>query len=458
MKKAGNMKQGGRDKMEQTMRVVELFAGVGGFRLGLEGWNGASALSGYRMPLRGRGEGRFDVVWSNQWEPSTKRQHANEVYGARWEGSNHCGEDIATVSTTSIPDHDVLVGGFPCQDYSVATTLKNSKGLRGKKGVLWWQIERILREKGEDAPRYLFLENVDRLLKSPSSQRGRDFAIMLASLSDLGYAVEWRVVNAADYGMPQRRRRIFFLGYKKGTPEFEMLRRDQGQQASFEESVMGQAFPILPLQASAMQAGVLEGSLEEISAEFNTEKSGAMSPFQKAGVMVNRTYWTLDVLPDWGGDYKTLGDVLQPMDQVDDAFKIDKAQLDRWTYLKGAKREPRTNKALGYQYIFSEGALAFPDPLDRPSRTIITGEGGGSPSRTKHAVRQGRTLRRLTPMELERLNMFPDEHTLLDGVSDGRRAFFMGNALVVGIVERVGTALLESIAKNQESVPMEEHA
>lgn len=207
-----------------------------------------------------------------------------------------------------------------------------------------------------------------------------------------------------------------------------------------------------------MQAGVLEGSLEEISAEFNTEKSGAMSPFQKAGVMVNRTYWTLDVLPDWGGDYKTLGDVLQPMDQVDDAFKIDKAQLDRWTYLKGAKREPRTNKALGYQYIFSEGALAFPDPLDRPSRTIITGEGGGSPSRTKHAVRQGRTLRRLTPIELERLNMFPDEHTLLDGVSDGRRAFFMGNALVVGIVERVGTALLESIAKNQESVPMEEHA
>ena len=178
-------------KGDNRLRVVELFAGVGGFRLGLEGWDGKSALSGYRMPLRDRNEGGYDVVWSNQWEPSTKRQHANEVYEARWPKAQHCGDDIGSVPTEDIPDHDLLVGGFPCQDYSVATTLKNSKGLRGKKGVLWWQIERILREKGESAPRYIFLENVDRLLKSPSSQRGRDFAIMLASLSDLEYAVEW---------------------------------------------------------------------------------------------------------------------------------------------------------------------------------------------------------------------------------------------------------------------------
>ena len=440
------------------LRVVELFAGVGGFRLGLEGWEGKSALSGYRMPLRGRNEGGYDVVWSNQWEPSTKRQHANKVYEARWPKAQHCGDDIGAVPTEDIPDHDLLVGGFPCQDYSVATTLKNSKGLRGKKGVLWWQIERILREKGDSAPRYLFLENVDRLLKSPSSQRGRDFAIMLASLSDLGYAVEWRVVNAADYGMPQRRRRIFFMGYKKGSPEFELLQRDQGQQASFEESVMGHAFPIQPVRPGSVFAGQLEGSLEELSKTFNTEKRSAISPFQKSGVMVNRVYWTTDVIPEWDGNFTTLGDVLQPNKEVDASFKIDKETLERWEYLKGAKREPRTNKALGYTYMFSEGALAFPDPIDRPSRTIITGEGGASPSRTKHAVKQGRTLRRLTPIELERLNMFPDDHTRLDGVSDGRRAFFMGNALVVGIIERVGTALLASIAKHHEDVSLKERA
>ena len=103
----------------------------------------------------------------------------------------HSDKDIFNVPTSDIPDHDLLVGGFPCQDYSVATTLKNSKGLIGKKGVLWWAIHRILEEKGSKRPKYLFLENVDRLLKSPASQRGRDFAVMLKSLNDLGYAVEW---------------------------------------------------------------------------------------------------------------------------------------------------------------------------------------------------------------------------------------------------------------------------
>ena len=163
----------------QQLKVCELFAGVGGFRLGLERTN------------------RFEVVWSNQWEPSTKMQHASLVYEARFGKENHCNANIETVKTEEIPDHDMLVGGFPCQDYSVATSLKNSKGLIGKKGVLWWSIHRILSEK-KNKPNYLFLENVDRLLKSPSTQRGRDFAVMLRSLSDLGYAVEWRVINAAE--------------------------------------------------------------------------------------------------------------------------------------------------------------------------------------------------------------------------------------------------------------------
>ena len=181
-----------------SLKVVELFAGVGGFRLGLEKIG-------------------FDVVWSNQWEPSTKSQHASMVYEARFGEKNHSNEDIALVSSDEIPDHDLLCGGFPCQDYSVATTLNNSKGLKGKKGVLWWSIYKILEEKKNKRPKYLFLENVDRLLKSPSDQRGRDFAVMLQSLNELGYAIEWRVINAADYGMPQKRRRVFFLGYHRSS-------------------------------------------------------------------------------------------------------------------------------------------------------------------------------------------------------------------------------------------------
>jgi DNA (cytosine-5)-methyltransferase 1 len=152
------------------LKVAELFAGVGGFRLGLEKYN------------------NYEIVWSNQWEPSTKVQHASMVYENKFGKENHSNEDINEVvirNVEEIPDHDVLVGGFPCQDYSVATTLNNSKGLKGKKGVLWWSIHKILEDK-KNKPKYLFLENVDRLLKSPASQRGRDFAVMLKSLDDLG--------------------------------------------------------------------------------------------------------------------------------------------------------------------------------------------------------------------------------------------------------------------------------
>ena len=187
--------------INQTIRTIELFAGVGGFRIGLE--------------KAKRNNSEFKIVWSNQWEPSTKTQHASDVYCARFGFENHCNEDIATVDVSEIPDHDLLVGGFPCQDYSVASTLKNSHGLVGKKGVLWWEIHRIIRDKKENAPKYLLLENVDRLLKSPASQRGRDFAIILSSLNELGYAVEWRVINASEYGMPQRRRRIFIFATKQ---------------------------------------------------------------------------------------------------------------------------------------------------------------------------------------------------------------------------------------------------
>lgn len=429
----------------EKLKVIELFAGVGGFRLGLEGWKGKSAASNYRLPLRSRTEGGYEVVWSNQWEPSTKRQHANEVYDSRWPNTGHCGDDISSVKTKEIPDHDMLVGGFPCQDYSVATTLKNSKGLKGKKGVLWWEIERILSEKGKKAPRYLFLENVDRLTKSPAVQRGRDFAIILASLADLGYAVEWRVINAGEYGMPQRRRRIFIMGYRKGTPEYNRLKNLKDKSDWMQMGIVGETFPVAPFSSSAVESDFLEGDLAELSTSFNTQKKKALSPFSNAGVMLNRLYWTAKTTPAYDDERTTLGDVLQPLKEVGKEFRVDKEDLEKWQYFKGSKRIPKVNRALGYEYIFSEGAMACPDPLDKPSRTVITGEGGKSPSRTKHIIKQGRTWRRLTPVELERLNMFPDNHTEAKDVSDGRRAFFMGNALVVGVIERIGTSLLESM-------------
>jgi DNA (cytosine-5)-methyltransferase 1 len=445
-----------------SMKVVELFAGVGGFRLGLQ------AVT----------EGTFNVVLSNQWEPSTKRQHANEVYGARFPSSRHNGESIDKIIVDEIPEHDLLVGGFPCQDYSVATSLKNSAGLYGKKGVLWWQIERILREKGDSAPNYLLLENVDRLLKSPADQRGRDFAVMLTSLNRLGYAVEWRVVNAADYGFVQKRRRVFILAYRKGTKLYQELLEIGLERWMRVDGLFQETFPAEYLNSGTEEPYSIQWSeVKKVSEEFNKGARRTLpSPFASAGVYVNGNYVTSGIKPVYDGEKRTLESILIPTEEIPDDFIIsnDKRlaqiledyrefkltedvfsrhsiffqeypEIKKWMAEKGSKKKIRRVKG-GGSYIFAEGKMTFPDKLDEPSRTIITGEGGKSPSRFKHTVFKDGVLRRLMPIELERLNGFPDNHTKLEGITDSKRAFFMGNALIVGIVKRLGATLASRIS------------
>jgi len=430
--------------MENEIKVVELFAGVGGFRLGLEGWNGKSATSGYKKSLKSP----YKVVWSNQWEPSTKTQHASLVYENRFGKNGHTNEDIGQVDLSKIPDHDLLVGGFPCQDYSVATTLKNSKGLIGKKGVLWWSIHNIISEK-QNKPNYLFLENVDRLLISPSGQRGRDFAIILQSLNELGYVVEWRVINAADFGMPQRRRRIFILAYLKGTEIYESIRNFTPKDWILNEGTFANAFPVTSENFLFPTEFELKGDIVSISNNFN--KVFTTGLFENTGIMIDGLVTTIKTQPNYIGKFMNLRDLIQN-GEVTSEFYIDKNDLEKWIYLKGPKKEKRTN-ALGFEYNYSEGGMIFPDSLDKPSRTIITGEGGKSPSRFKHVIQTSKGYRRLSPVELERLNMFPDDHTKLDGISDTKRAFFMGNALVVGVIEKIGIALNKKISNKVHVQP-----
>lgn len=404
------------------IRVAELFAGVGGFRIGLEGASNA-----------------FETVWNNQWEPSTVHQDASLVYRARFGSAGHSNKDINTVPTDEIPDHDLLVGGFPCQDYSVAASLSRSGGIEGKKGVLWWQIYRILDEKGEHRPNYIFFENVDRLLGSPAKQRGRDFAIILASLADLGYTVEWRVINAAEYGMPQRRRRTYIVGYREGCVVHGMV--ENLRNWVLYDGVMAKAFPF---KKSNLESEFdIEGSIKEVSDNFN--KGLKVTPFGDAGVMRDRHVYSVDTKSVYDGTFMTLGGNLVDESMVPEEFFISADDVAKWEYEKGAKRIERTSKE-GYKYVFSEGGMAFPDPLDKPSRTIITGEGGAAASRFKHVVLtpSGR-YRRLIPLELERLNMFPDNHTYHPEVTDARRAFLMGNALVCGVVQQVGKSLYRFI-------------
>ncbi|MHB1323792.1 MAG: DNA cytosine methyltransferase [Coriobacteriia bacterium] len=416
-------------------RVAELFAGVGGFRLGLE-------KSGWRF------------VWSNQWEPSTKAQHASDCYVARFGPEGHVCDDIAKVvsgnADASIPDFELLVGGFPCQDYSVAKPLPQATGIQGKKGVLWWSIYRMLELK---RPPFVLLENVDRLLKSPTIQRGRDFAIILSCLAQLGYVAEWRVVNAAEYGFPQRRRRVFLYAHRLDHCGYQWhpIRR------LYSEGVMAKALPIkspgspwLNELLAPEPTVELDANPYAVSQTFGIGQK--VSPFESAGVMIEGRVWTERVAASHRGKLRTLGDVVARTERIPESFFIDPERIEAWEYLKGPKREPRTDKVTGHEYFYSEGGMACPDPLDRPARTILTGEGGTSPSRFKHIIEDpasGR-LRRLTPEELEELNGFPRGWTNT-GMSDTRRAFMMGNALVVEIVEHIGRAIMDEAATCLES-------
>jgi DNA (cytosine-5)-methyltransferase 1 len=411
--------KGFKEPVNPVGNVAELFAGVGGFRIGL-------ARAGWK------------TTFSNQWEPATKVQHASDVYVAQFGEEGHTNLDIAKVK--ALPKNiDLLVGGFPCQDYSVAKTLNSSKGLKGKKGVLWWEILRLVNGQ---KPMFIFLENVDRLLKSPSNQRGRDFSVMLKTLGDEGYSIEWRVVNAAEYGFPQRRIRVFIVatklkkGAKKSTPESVIAKT----------GILARALPIEKLTDNLQEID-LDQEADEISAKFN--KGQVKSPFLNSGYFIDGVAYTVKSQAKLASNPVVLGDILQPDSQVPDEYWVEDKRLNEWKYLKGAKSIERTHKGSGVTYNYAEGKMAFPDLLTNPSRTILTGEGGTTPSRFKHIIKTKNGYRRLTPIELERLNGFPDNWTASSTsgkvINDGKRAFFMGNALVIGLIQKVGKVIASDL-------------
>ncbi|MGN0103588.1 DNA (cytosine-5-)-methyltransferase [Bifidobacterium thermacidophilum] len=429
--------------MDKTIRIAELFAGVGGFRLGLDGYDNPEHPEFHKDSA-----GPFQTVWANNWEPNGQesKQFAARCYAHRFGEDSIVNEDIAKTldeveaGTRQIPEFDMLVGGFPCQDYSVAKPLSMAAGIDGKKGVLWWSINRLLEMRH---PRLVLLENVDRLLKSPASQRGRDFAIILTCLNRLGYDVEWHVINAAEYGMPQRRRRVYiYAEYADGTKREATA--ETLHTRLFESGVLARSFPVIPAEKNAVSRAFKLG-IDPYEATQTFGKGEKTSPFQNAGVMVNGHVLTVKTDAVYDGPFHTLGEYLVPADQVPAEYWIDEAHLPTWQYLKGGKREQRTTKT-GYQYTYSEGPVAFPDPLDRPSRTILTGEGGAGASRTKHVVLQDGRLRRLVPDELDQLQCFPKGWTA-DGMTDGHRAFCMGNALVTEIPHRIGKVIAQDEAE-----------
>lgn len=460
--------------MEKT--VCELFAGVGGFRCGL---NGIKSIEDASKPEK------WKTVWFSQWEPADKKvQWAHTCYVNRFgtcldlKGEDKTNWDINTVPKEDVPDHSLLVGGFPCQDYSVASSLATSKGLEGKKGVLWWDIRDMLESK--ETP-FVLLENVDRLVKSPAKQRGRDFGIILACLRDLGYTVEWRIINAADYGYQQRRRRTFIFAYKENTeyskhmvetikynPMFgEEKHRASAHKVMTEEGFFAKCFPVGAIELNKIHITELPNGIGDISDKFSFS-------FENSGYMKDGKIYTLKTVPSYDGKQITLGDVMET-EKVDEKFfiaedklyysadhsdhsdetapgsELSPEQRKTWQYMKGAKKTWRKSTT-GYEYVFSEGAVPLIDEYDKPARTMLTSEGGFS--RTTHIVHDKNSgrIRLLTPTECERIQGFPTDWTkecLVDGekveMPTKKRNFMMGNALVVNLIAQMEPQLSEII-------------
>lgn len=399
----------------KELKIAELFAGVGGFRLGFERAD----------------KNFFKTVFMNQWEPSRRVQDAFDVYVKNFGDSKfYENEDISIVNDRlqenkkSIPDFDILVGGFPCQDYSVAST--KAKGIRGKKGILWWEIERMIRYKN---PKYLLLENVDRLIKSPSDQRGRDFLIMLKVLHEMNFNVEWNVINGHDYGHVQKRKRIYIFAWKKNDVKFKNLK--------INETVLTENFnQKLKEETKIVNENILKKSLNTISKK-------SIFKFHEYGTMINGKISTWRYEPIYDGDTSNIQDILQNDNKVTKNYVLTSDQKSKVFKMKDGGTKTRITKD-GFKYKYTEGKMMrYDDNKIRYARTLLTSE--GTVNRSSHIIKFAKDKARfITPIEAERINEFPDDWTSLIE-SERTRYFLMGNALIVGIIEKIGKTLKEKL-------------
>lgn len=412
-------------------RVAELFAGVGGFRVGLERLNSG-----------------WDFVYANQWEPGRRNQYAFDNYVKHFGASpNTTNIDINKVDKSTLPDIDLLVGGFPCQDYSVAHS--GARGIEGKKGVLWWDIRDTIEAK---SPSFVLLENVDRLLSSPGTrQRGRDFGMILYTLHQLGYDAQWQMVNAAEYGFPQRRRRVFILAYRTDTAYAEKIRQHKRLgDALVSDGAISKSLPIKDLTREKETRLDNFIDIVDFSDHFSFH-------FEATGISCGDDVMTAHYVPAYKGKYVTLGEIM--LDHADDEWLyLNADQIKKFEYLKGAKREERQTQA-GFKYFYTEGGMAFPDSPEKPGRTMLTSE--HTINRSTHVVKDKANgkLRLIDPIEAERMQTFPDNWT--EGMPRTSRYFMMGNALVTGIVTEIGKSLDKLFAEepepNRESAKKLEH-
>jgi len=351
------------------MKYLSLFSGIGGFELGI-------------------GD-RAECI-----DFSKTDKYATQVYKKHFPNHKNYG-DITKIDAKGLPEFDLLVGGFPCQSFSIAG---NRGGFNDTRGTLFFEIARIVKEK---QPRLLLLENVKGLL---SHDKGATFFTIISTLDELGYDCQWQVLNSKNFGVPQNRERVFIIGHLRGTSRPEVF-------PIAEASSEADAKIINPLKGKTDYGWHLEQNIYDKASISRTLKAGGGSGNMPKIIQVNNPVHSNNRVYSQEGVSPTLNT------------------------MQGGNRQPkiaipvltpdRANKRQNGRRFKTDG---------EPSFTLTTQD--------KHGVYDGISIRRLTPVECERLQGFPDNWT--EDISDTQRYKCLGNAVTVNVIDYICEKLLNN--------------
>jgi len=366
-----------------------LFAGIGGFDLGFE-------------------RAGIETVWTVEKDAS-----CNQVLAAHWPNVRRH-TDVKEVGKHNLSPVDIISGGFPCQDLSVAG---RREGLAGERSGLWFEFARIIEEM---APQWVVVENVPGLL---SSVGGADFAQIIGTLERFGYCVSWRVLDSQHFGVPQRRRRVFVIGSLGGTGSIEVLFELEGGQGDSEESKEEGERIAAPITASfARHHGRTAGNNCAADNMIVTGPVGSNPTGGRDTYQHNLVAATLNSGGNEGGFRTEPGEHLVAQG-LSENQRGEVLLTDYSHQLTSGGGKP----GQGYPAI----AELYPTLRGQPNQ---------GPGRMADDSAIVGLVRRLTPIECERLQGFPDGWT--EGLSDSARYRCLGNAVTVNVAEWIGRRLV----------------
>ena len=437
----------------QSIKFIDLFAGMGGFRLGFE----QAVIEQQLKPV---------CVFSSEIKP-----YAIQVYKDNYKNEDVAG-DITQIDSSEILDFDVLLAGFPCQAFSSAG---KRQGFLDTRGTMFFEVERILKEK---KPKGFILENVEGLVKhdllNKTDEMGQTFTIILQSLRNLGYFVSWKVFDASYFGVPQARKRIYITGSLDSTVDLEGFK----PQINSLETVLEKDKPLL--QGKLIDLLLSHYSIEDLYGKsvkdkrggannihsWDIELKGSVSKDQRellAKIMRARRNkkWAelkgiqwMDGMPLTIDEIKTFYEHPNLQEMLDDLCHKKYLKLehpkDVVTYLddkgiKKQKREYREDIEKGYNIVAGKLSYEINKVLDPKSiaPTLVATD------LDRIVVPDGKGLRLLTEIEQKRLFGFPDNYVL--NVKPKEAFDLFGNTVAVPVVKAVASRLLEKFTDHISS-------